>query len=64
MSNVDHPKPADTEPAPPPSGVPIAAGHAREALLLSMADVAAAIGRLESVAVAIARALDESAVQS
>ena len=53
MSNVTDP--TDTIPAGPPV---IEAGHAREAVLVALANVARAMGELESTAVAIARTLD------
>jgi hypothetical protein len=54
MPNVTDPK--DTIPAGPPV---IEAGHAREAVLVALANVARAMGELESTAVAVARILDE-----
>jgi hypothetical protein len=48
-------KPTDTTPAGPPV---IEAGHAREAVLVALANVARAMGELESTAVAVARQLD------
>ena len=56
MSNVDDPKTPDTEPAPPPI---IERGHAREAVLVALANVSKAMGELEAVACAIARTLDD-----
>jgi hypothetical protein len=49
--------PSDTIPAPPV----IERGHAREAVLVALANVARAVGELEAVAAAVARALDEQA---
>ena len=54
MSNV--PDPTDTIPVPPV----IEAGHAREAVVVALANVAKAMGELEATASAIARALDAS----
>lgn len=48
--------PTDTIPAP--AHVVIEAGHAREAVLIALANVARAMGELEATAVAVARALD------
>ncbi|MGO9833080.1 MAG: hypothetical protein ACLP1X_02570 [Polyangiaceae bacterium] len=53
MSNVTDPN--DTIPAGPPV---IEAGHAREAVVVALANVARAMGELEATASAIARALD------
>ncbi len=47
----------DTIPAPPV----IEAGHAREAVVVALANVARAVGELEATASAIARALDATA---
>jgi hypothetical protein len=57
MSNVDDKKPDDTIPAAPMPPV-IEAGHAREAVVVALANVARAMGELEATASAIARALD------
>ena len=54
MSNVTDPN--DTIPAPMPPV--IEAGHAREAVVVALANVARAMGELEATASAIARALD------
>lgn len=52
--------PSDTIPAPPPSELTpvVAAGQARVAVLQALGEVAGAIGRLEALAVGIARQLD------
>jgi hypothetical protein len=47
-----------TIPSPPPV---IEAGHAREAVVVALANVARAMGELEAVAAAVARALDATA---
>ena len=56
------PSTSDTEPAPPPSEAPIAAGEAQLALAAAMGALRAASDRLEAVGMAAARALDASAL--
>jgi hypothetical protein len=51
MSNVPH------DPKSPVAPV-IEAGHAREAVLVALANLAKAMGELEAITTAIARALD------
>lgn len=52
---TDDSKKHDTDPAPPI----IERGHARQAVLVALANVARAMGDLEAVASAVARTLDE-----
>lgn len=53
--------PHDTIPSPPPepdTEIVIAKGQARAAVVLALADVARAVGHLEALTMAMARALD------
>jgi hypothetical protein len=52
--------PDETSPPSEPAAV-VRAGQARVAVLLALADVAAAMGRLEALSDGIARALDATA---